>query len=105
MFMDISSELVHSLLPRFTATVLGTSMVTIGLIESVAKGEVEFIIPGYMYIHPLGRSFRYQTGIQNDQMIPGLRHLVEAVHKEGGKIVTCRTWIFNQSIYFSIFQP
>ncbi len=38
MFMDISSELVHSLLPIFMATVLGTSMVTIGIIEGSAEG-------------------------------------------------------------------
>jgi MFS family permease len=38
MFMDISSELVHSLLPVFMATVLGTSMVTIGMIEGFAEG-------------------------------------------------------------------
>ncbi|MGR9074262.1 MAG: MFS transporter [Gammaproteobacteria bacterium] len=37
MFMDISSELVHSLLPIFMATVLGASMVTIGVIEGVAE--------------------------------------------------------------------
>ncbi len=35
--MDISSELIHSLLPAFMATVLGASMVTIGLIEGVAE--------------------------------------------------------------------
>jgi MFS family permease len=38
MLMDISSELVHSLLPVFMATVLGMSMVTIGVIEGVAEG-------------------------------------------------------------------
>jgi MFS family permease len=38
MFMDISSELVHSLLPVFMVTVLGTSMVTIGIIEGFAEG-------------------------------------------------------------------
>jgi len=37
MFMDISSELVHSLLPIFMATVLGASMVTIGIIEGIAE--------------------------------------------------------------------
>ncbi|MGH7418336.1 MAG: MFS transporter, partial [Candidatus Rokuibacteriota bacterium] len=35
--MDMSSELVHSLLPAFMATVLGASMVTIGLVEGVAE--------------------------------------------------------------------
>jgi len=37
MFMDMSSELVHSLLPVFMASVLGASMVTIGILEGVAE--------------------------------------------------------------------
>ncbi len=37
MFMDMSSELVHSLLPVFMASVLGASMVTIGFLEGVAE--------------------------------------------------------------------
>jgi MFS family permease len=37
MFMDISSELIHSLLPVFMATTLGASMIAIGLIEGVAE--------------------------------------------------------------------
>jgi len=37
LFMDTSSELVHSLLPVFMATVLGASMVTIGIIEGIAE--------------------------------------------------------------------
>ena len=38
MFMDSSSELVHSLLPIFMSSLLGTSMVTIGVIEGFAEG-------------------------------------------------------------------
>lgn len=37
LFMDISSELIHSLLPVFMATVLGVSMTTIGIIEGVSE--------------------------------------------------------------------
>lgn len=37
MFMDISSELIHSLLPVFMSTVLGASIVTIGLVEGFAE--------------------------------------------------------------------
>ena len=37
MFMDTSSELVHSLLPVFLVSVLGTSMVTIGFLEGIAE--------------------------------------------------------------------
>ena len=35
--MDTSSELIHSLLPVFMASVLGASMATIGIIEGVAE--------------------------------------------------------------------
>lgn len=38
LFMDISSELVHSLLPIFMASTLGASMVTIGIVEGLAEG-------------------------------------------------------------------
>ncbi len=37
LFMDASSELIHSLLPVFMATTLGASMTTIGLIEGIAE--------------------------------------------------------------------
>lgn len=37
MFMDISSELIHSLLPVFMSTVLGASMITIGIIEGIGE--------------------------------------------------------------------
>lgn len=38
LFMDISSELVHGLLPLYMTTVLGASMVTVGVIEGLAEG-------------------------------------------------------------------
>ena len=37
MFMDISSELVHGLLPVFMVSVLGASMFVVGIIEGVAE--------------------------------------------------------------------
>lgn len=37
LLMDISSEMIHSLLPLFLATSLGVSALTIGLIEGVAE--------------------------------------------------------------------
>ena len=37
LFMDVSSELIHSLLPMFMVTTLGASMVTVGFIEGVAE--------------------------------------------------------------------
>ena len=37
MFMDISSEMIHALLPIYLVTVLGTSALTIGFIEGIAE--------------------------------------------------------------------
>jgi MFS family permease len=37
LFMDTSSELIHSVLPLFMVTTLGASMVTVGLVEGVAE--------------------------------------------------------------------
>ena len=37
LFMDMSSEMVHSLLPVFVVSVLGASPLTLGLIEGVAE--------------------------------------------------------------------
>ncbi len=37
MFMDISSEIIHSLLPVFLVSVLGATTLEVGLIEGVAE--------------------------------------------------------------------
>src|ERR1700719_3333764 len=37
LLMDVSSEIIHALLPVYLVTVLGASMVTVGLIEGIAE--------------------------------------------------------------------
>ena len=67
-----------------------TGEVTDGIIKryrNLAKGDVGLAITGYMYVHPLGSAFKYQTGIHSDSMIPGLSEMVQAVHQEGGRVV------------------
>lgn len=39
LFMDLSSELVHSLLPVFLVSTLGASVLTIGLIEVTTEAS------------------------------------------------------------------
>ncbi len=43
LLMDVSSELIHSILPLFMVTVLGTSMVTVGLIEGIAEATAAIV--------------------------------------------------------------
>ena len=42
LFMDMSSELIHSLLPVLMVTTLGASMITVGVIEGVAEATAAF---------------------------------------------------------------
>src|SRR5206468_8866592 len=37
LLMDLSSEIIHALLPVYLVSVLGTSMVTVGVIEGIAE--------------------------------------------------------------------
>ncbi len=50
MLMDISSELIHSLLPLFMVTVLGTSVFAVGVIEGVAEATalITKVFSGYL---------------------------------------------------------
>lgn len=50
MFMDISSEMIHSLLPVFLVTVLGASAVTVGLVEGIgeATASISRLFSGWL---------------------------------------------------------
>jgi MFS family permease len=50
MLMDVSSELIHSLLPLFLVTTLGASALTVGLIEGVAEATalITKVFSGYL---------------------------------------------------------
>lgn len=43
LLMDVSSEMIHSLLPLFMATTLGASVIVIGLIEGMAEATALII--------------------------------------------------------------
>ncbi|MGO4908115.1 MFS transporter [Pseudorhodobacter sp. W20_MBD10_FR17] len=43
LFMDISSELIHALLPVYLVTVMGVSMVTVGIIEGIAEATASIV--------------------------------------------------------------
>ena len=85
--VEIQNRFIHSATCECMASENGH--VTDELIRryrKIAKGGVGLIIPGYLYITPNGRAVKYQTGIHNDDMIGGLKKLVDVVHDEGSKI-------------------
>jgi 2,4-dienoyl-CoA reductase-like NADH-dependent reductase (Old Yellow Enzyme family) len=86
--VEISNRFVHSATCENMASEQGEA--TDALVKryrTLAQGQIGLIIPGNLYVHPLGRAYRYQTGIHHDDMIPGLKRVTDAVHDEGGKIV------------------
>lgn len=86
--LELKNRFVHSATQEYLATEKG--IVTDDLVKryaTLAKGEVGLIIPGDVYVHPMGKSRVCQTGIHSDEMIPGLTRMVKAVHENGGKII------------------
>ncbi len=54
--------------------------------KALARGGVGLIISGYSYVREDGRQYPGTMGIYNDDLLPGLKQLTEAVHQEGGVI-------------------
>lgn len=55
--------------------------------QRIATGEVDLIISSHIAVHPLGKTRKRELGIYSDDMIPGLKNLVDAVHSKGSKII------------------
>lgn len=85
MFMDISSELIHSLLPLFMSTVLGASMMTIGMVEGVAEAtaSVAKVFSGTISDH-FGKR----------KIIAVLGYSLAAVTKPVFPLATSMGWVF-----------
>jgi sugar phosphate permease len=43
LFMDVSSEMIHALLPVYLVVVLGTSTLTVGIIEGIAEATASIV--------------------------------------------------------------
>lgn len=56
------------------------------LYKTLVEGDVGLIITGHMYIADRGKCHQEMTGIQDDDLIPSLKKLTDAVHELDGKI-------------------
>ncbi|MEJ2688684.1 MAG: MFS transporter [Deltaproteobacteria bacterium] len=85
MFMDISSELIYSLLPVFMASVLGASMTTIGLVEGAAEAAAAItkIFSGAVSDY-LGKR----------KLLAGLGYGLAALTKPIFPLATSMSWVF-----------
>lgn len=86
--LEIRNKFVHSATYECMA-IYENGFVTDEIIRRyrrLSKGKIGLIIPGHMYVHPVGKAHHGQIGIYSDELIPGLRKLTDAVHEHGGKI-------------------
>jgi MFS family permease len=85
MFMDISSELVHSLLPLFMVGVLGASMVTVGVVEGLAEATAAItkVFSGALSDYLGRRKFLLVLG-----------YALAAFTKPMFPLATSMTWVF-----------
>ncbi|MCG6877414.1 MAG: NADH:flavin oxidoreductase [Betaproteobacteria bacterium] len=55
--------------------------------ELMARGETPLIITGNIYVSLDGKSAPRQVGVDDDDKVPGLTRLVDAVHARGSKLI------------------
>lgn len=85
--IELRNRFVHS--ATFESMAEDNGEVTDRLVKRyarLARGEIGLIIPGALYISPVGRVNRYQAAVYHDRFIPGLREIVEVIHAGGGKV-------------------
>jgi 2,4-dienoyl-CoA reductase-like NADH-dependent reductase (Old Yellow Enzyme family) len=86
--LELKNRLVRSATAEQLATEpMGRATPSLAaLYRNLAQGGVGLIITGHAYVAPEGKAHVEMLSAHCDQMIPGLRTLSDAVHKEGGHI-------------------
>jgi len=86
--MTVPNRFVRSATNDRRAEISGEANASlIGVYEALTAGGVGLIITGHAYVQWAGKASPTMIGVHEDSMVPGLKQLVEAVHKHGAKIV------------------
>jgi MFS family permease len=86
LFMDISSELIHSLLPIFMMTTLGASVIAVGFIEGIAEAAAAItkVFSGIISDH-----------IRKRKILAVLGYGLAAITKPLFPLATTLSWVFS----------
>jgi len=85
--LEIRNRFVRSATWDATADESGAVTDTsVAFYKRLGEGGIGLIVSGHAFVSALGQATPRQYGAHNDDMIPGLRRLVQAVHEGGGKI-------------------
>ncbi len=85
--LELKNRLVRS--ATWDATADNQGAVTdqsVAIFRELGRGGIGLIITGHAFVSALGQATPAQYGIHGDEMIPGLRRLTDAVHREGSKV-------------------
>jgi len=86
--MRLSNRFVRSATWSAMAAEDGRSTLQlVNLLTNLAQGGVGLIITGHAYVRQDGQAGLKQLGAYSDELIPGLRDMIQTVHDHGGKIV------------------
>lgn len=85
--LEIRNRFVRSATWDATADESGAVTDTsVGIYKRLGEGGIGLIVSGYAFVSPHGQAVHGQYGVHNNDMIPGLSRLAQAVHEGGGKI-------------------
>ncbi len=85
--MELRNRIVRSATWDATADASGAvTDASVAFYDTLGQGGLGLIVTGFAFVSSHGQSVPAQYGAHNDDMIPGLRRLVQAVHEGGAKI-------------------
>ena len=85
--LELRNRFIRS--ATWDATADNSGVVTnnsVALYRTLGQGQIGLIVTGFAFVSSHGQSVPSQYGVHNDDMIPGLRRLVQVVHEGGSKI-------------------
>jgi len=85
--LELKNRFVRSATWDGTADVNGAATdASVEIYRKLGQGGVGLIVTAYSFVTALGQANPRQYGIHTDEMIPGLKRLVEVAHRGGARI-------------------
>jgi 2,4-dienoyl-CoA reductase-like NADH-dependent reductase (Old Yellow Enzyme family) len=85
--LELKNRFVRSATWDATADSSGAVTDTsVALYRELGRGRIGLIVSGYAFVSSLGQAVSGQYGVHSDDMLPGLRRMVEVAHQGGTSI-------------------
>jgi 2,4-dienoyl-CoA reductase-like NADH-dependent reductase (Old Yellow Enzyme family) len=86
--MEVKNRIVKAAVVENMATEDGrVTDALVRVYEKAAQGGAGLIISGGTYVQPIGRNVKFQTGVHDDDLIPGLARMAKAGQANGARMV------------------